>query len=59
MYYYFKVIATMYMGEKTADVAIVVSFGQRLVLILICGLILLLGLYPDILKLWMPANLTT
>ncbi len=50
IYYYFRVIVAMYMGERSADLVIQSTMGQKVALVVAATLTICLGLAPDLLK---------
>ncbi|MEI9946151.1 MAG: NADH-quinone oxidoreductase subunit N [Chitinophagaceae bacterium] len=51
VYYYFRIIQAMYFKEGTATVFVTKSF--KVALIILAALIILLGLFPDLLLTWL------
>jgi len=57
IYYYFRVIVAMYMGERSADLVIQSTMGQKVALVVAAAITLTLGIAPDLLKDVFPLHL--
>ena len=47
VYYYFRVIIAMYFKLGTPELNSPITTGDRILLAITCGLVLLLGIYPQ------------
>jgi NADH-quinone oxidoreductase subunit N len=47
IYYYFRIVRTMFIGESSSEVALTTSFGMSVALGVTGGLTLLIGIYPE------------
>ncbi len=48
VYYYFRVIIAMYFKEGNADLHAPVTQGEKVLLVITCGLVILIGIFPQL-----------
>ncbi|MDR3681968.1 MAG: NADH-quinone oxidoreductase subunit N [Flavipsychrobacter sp.] len=52
VYYYFRVIIAMYFKEGNAELHAPVTQGEKVLLVITCGLVILIGIFPQLLLSW-------
>jgi len=48
VYYYFRVIIAMYFKEGNAELHAPVTQGEKVLLVITCGLVILIGIFPQL-----------